>query len=123
MSTHYQAQCYVSMYPIISADTDTGVHVALPRAFFGTGIGAIWFDDVQCFGNEANILECRHRGLSIHNCRHFEDANVLCASVCARVIPNADESVFNESVWLMREWLMREWMMREWLMRVVGESG
>ncbi|CAK6973445.1 deleted in malignant brain tumors 1 protein-like [Scomber scombrus] len=51
---------------------------ALQNAAFGQGSGPIWLDDVSCFGNESSITECRHRGLGVHNCRHIEDASVIC---------------------------------------------
>ena len=55
-----------------------GNAIALPQAIFGSGTGMIWFDDMQCLGNEATLLNCTHRGIGISNCAHSEDANVLC---------------------------------------------
>ncbi|XP_076741511.1 scavenger receptor cysteine-rich domain-containing protein DMBT1 [Maylandia zebra] len=51
---------------------------ALQSAAFGQGSGPIWLDDVYCFGNESSITDCRHNGLGVHNCRHHEDASVVC---------------------------------------------
>ena len=45
---------------------------------YGIGIGNIYFDEVDCRGNENNITECRHAGEGMHNCGHLEDAAVLC---------------------------------------------
>lgn len=45
---------------------------------YGSGIGIIWFDDVNCLGTEITLLNCTHRGFGINNCAHTEDANVLC---------------------------------------------
>lgn len=45
---------------------------------YGRGIGVIWFDDVNCLGDETTLLNCGHRGFGINNCGHMEDANVLC---------------------------------------------
>ena len=49
------------------------------RATFGRGSGPIWYDDVQCSGHEANLAQCGHRGLGIHDCHHSKDAGVICA--------------------------------------------
>ena len=45
---------------------------------FGPGVGEILLDDVECKGNETNILDCKHSGLGISNCFHEEDAAVRC---------------------------------------------
>ena len=47
-------------------------------ASFGEGTGPIWLDDVHCLGTEANITECEYTGWNNSNCRHSEDAGVVC---------------------------------------------
>ncbi|NWT10060.1 DMBT1 protein, partial [Vireo altiloquus] len=49
------------------------------RARFGPGSGRIFLDDVQCRGDEPSLQMCRHNGWGVHNCRHVEDAAVICA--------------------------------------------
>ena len=51
---------------------------AVRNAAFGQGTGQIWLDDVQCVGNERSISHCSHLGWGAHNCRHYQDAGVVC---------------------------------------------
>ncbi|XP_030208387.1 deleted in malignant brain tumors 1 protein-like isoform X6 [Gadus morhua] len=51
---------------------------ASQEAHFGPGQGPIFLDDINCSGNESNLTQCGHRGLGSHNCRHHEDAGVVC---------------------------------------------
>ena len=50
---------------------------ALPFSAFGEGTGDIVLDNVNC-SSENNIFDCGHNGYLNHNCKHLEDAGVVC---------------------------------------------
>ena len=52
--------------------------VALGGAYFGSGSGATFLDNVVCRGTESSLLECNTNPIGQHNCNHSEDAGVRC---------------------------------------------
>ncbi|XP_008844275.1 neurotrypsin [Nannospalax galili] len=51
---------------------------ARTMAYFGEGKGPIHMDNVKCTGNERSLADCIKRDIGRHNCRHSEDAGVIC---------------------------------------------
>lgn len=47
-------------------------------AYFGEGKGPIHVDNVKCTGNERSLADCIKQDIGRHNCRHSEDAGVIC---------------------------------------------
>ena len=45
---------------------------------FTNGVGQIWLDNVNCFGNETRLVHCPRNRLGVHDCVHIEDAGVMC---------------------------------------------
>ena len=48
-------------------------------AYFGEGSGLILLDNVNCGGRESSIFDCNHNITGVYDCRHYEDAGVICA--------------------------------------------
>ncbi|XP_063333377.1 deleted in malignant brain tumors 1 protein-like [Pelmatolapia mariae] len=78
---------------------------ALQSAAFGEGSGPIWLDDVACFGNESSITDCRHNGLGVHDCGHYEDASIICDAASSVRLVNGQSrcsgrvEIFNDGQW------------------------
>ena len=47
--------------------------------YFGQGNDPILLDNLSCSGSELTLLQCSHRGLVSHNCRHSKDVGVWCS--------------------------------------------
>lgn len=56
----------------------SGVAKARVMAYFGEGHGPIHVDNVKCTGAERSLADCIKQPVGIHNCRHSEDAGVIC---------------------------------------------
>uniref|UniRef100_A0A3P8VJ07 Neurotrypsin n=1 Tax=Cynoglossus semilaevis TaxID=244447 RepID=A0A3P8VJ07_CYNSE len=56
----------------------SGLAKARVMAYFGEGTGPIHVDNVKCSGEERSIADCIKQAPGTHNCRHSEDAGVIC---------------------------------------------
>ncbi|XP_056136474.1 neurotrypsin [Lampris incognitus] len=56
----------------------SGEAKARVMAYFGEGTGPIHVDNVKCSGEERSLADCIKQPPGSHNCRHSEDAGVIC---------------------------------------------
>uniref|UniRef100_A0A3B4XME1 SRCR domain-containing protein n=1 Tax=Seriola lalandi dorsalis TaxID=1841481 RepID=A0A3B4XME1_SERLL len=76
----------VNAAKVVCKNLDCGTALSAPQsALFGPGTGQIWLDDVDCSGSEGSLSACQHRGFGKHNCKHSEDAGVVCSGVQIRL--------------------------------------
>uniref|UniRef100_A0A8D0ABC9 SRCR domain-containing protein n=1 Tax=Sander lucioperca TaxID=283035 RepID=A0A8D0ABC9_SANLU len=65
---------------VVCRELGCGTALSAPQsAYFGEGTRQIWLDDVACSGSERSVTLCQHRGFGTHNCKHGEDAGVVCS--------------------------------------------
>uniref|UniRef100_A0A8B9R1C7 SRCR domain-containing protein n=1 Tax=Anas platyrhynchos TaxID=8839 RepID=A0A8B9R1C7_ANAPL len=67
-----------------------GALEAAGSARFGEGSGQIWLDGVNCSGAEAALWDCPAEAWGQHDCRHKEDAGVVCSEFMALRLENSD---------------------------------
>ena len=55
--------------------------MAVSGGGFGQGSGPIFLNNMDCAGDERNLLQCQHSGVALQQpgCRHAFDAGVVCA--------------------------------------------
>lgn len=49
----------------------------LISGYFGGGIGPVHVSNLQCAGNESQLLDCQY--MDNPSCTHFEDAGIRCS--------------------------------------------
>ncbi|XP_006878102.1 PREDICTED: antigen WC1.1-like, partial [Chrysochloris asiatica] len=62
---------------------------ATSSAHFGEGTGPIWLDQLNCTGKESYVWRCKSQGWGQNDCRHKEDAGVICSGMKTKSCPTA----------------------------------
>ncbi|XP_065110703.1 neurotrypsin [Paramisgurnus dabryanus] len=70
-----------------------GLAKARVMAYFGEGDGPIHIDNVECNGGERTLADCIKQPYGTHNCRHSEDAGVICNYGLQKDAPVVKEAV------------------------------
>ena len=61
----------------------SAVRAVSAAAEFSVGDGPIFLDNLECTGDESKLSDCTHTGWTVNNCRHSEDAGVVCSTATA----------------------------------------
>ncbi|XP_065904057.1 deleted in malignant brain tumors 1 protein-like [Dysidea avara] len=79
---------------------------ARSNAFYGEGVGIILLDDVECYGNESSLFDCKHRDFELNDCRHKEDAGVICDGepIRVRLVGGSSSNEGRVEVYYNGEW-------------------
>ncbi|KAJ7425557.1 Neurotrypsin [Willisornis vidua] len=68
-----------------------GAARARTMAYFGEGKGPIHVDNVKCTGSERSLADCIKQDIGTHNCRHSEDAGVICDHLSRKAPGNSNK--------------------------------
>ncbi|XP_067164791.1 antigen WC1.1-like, partial [Apteryx mantelli] len=76
---------------VVCRQLGCGVAMEAPgSAHYGKGSGKIWLDEVNCSGGEAALWDCPAKAWGQHDCRHKEDAGVVCSEFTALRLEKSD---------------------------------
>ncbi|XP_058038971.1 soluble scavenger receptor cysteine-rich domain-containing protein SSC5D-like isoform X1 [Ahaetulla prasina] len=90
---------------VICRELDCGEALAAPGgAFFGEGNSVIWLDDVQCQGEESKLADCHTSPWGTNNCRHNEDAGVVCSGAMSLAMIEEHTAMLTKTLAPQRSW-------------------
>nr|XP_054774441.1 neurotrypsin-like isoform X2 [Lytechinus pictus] len=75
---------------------------------FGPGSGPIWLDDVNCNGDELSVTSCPANDIGVENCRHYEDAGVICKDTTDTTTDDTQETDSTDNDTVYGGWRPRE---------------
>ncbi|XP_054848819.1 deleted in malignant brain tumors 1 protein-like [Eublepharis macularius] len=88
---------------VVCRELGCGKAISAPHgAHFGEGKDPIWLDNVKCDGTEAALKDCRKKPWGDHNCKHQEDAGVVCSDI--RLINGSNDCSGRLEVYHNEQW-------------------
>ena len=95
--TLHQVQCALLYFLYILLYSSCTVAVYRSRAYFGSGSGRIFLDEIICNGSESRLVDCDmdHDVIGTHNCEHIEDVGVICTEISTLVYAKNNINAFN----------------------------
>lgn len=69
----------------VTIRTHTGASFSDAFVLYGEGEGLILLDNVECTGDEINILECPGQDPGSNDCTHDEDIGIICRRECMKL--------------------------------------
>jgi len=76
--------------------------------YYGSGLGPIWLNDMDCTGKEVSLAECGHGGWGDHkSCSHSLDVSIICENNNCSTSHQGCDAVWNTDVRILYQRLLQ----------------
>ncbi|XP_036375595.1 scavenger receptor cysteine-rich type 1 protein M130-like [Megalops cyprinoides] len=77
---------------VLCRELGCGVPEVLRAAAFGEGEGQVWSEEIQCKGNESQLINCPRSSIQNESCSHKQDVGVTCFGYSNSRLVNGSDS-------------------------------